>query len=187
MSPLLRRPTPRALLAPALALALLGGCEIQPMTAGSGGGGGTTSGASQFCAAGCEAQRACDPSVVVASCTSGCANAYGAQLAHTRSDWIGAASACMRAASCGAWLAGTVVTSCSSQATAGITASGAARTYCQRAVAKDAACAVGTGGTEASCLEVAKTYDDASLVAASNCFAGDCSAYAACVRSATGG
>lgn len=170
-----------------LALAILGaGCEIQPLTSTSGSDSGTAQTTAQFCLTACSSQSKCDASVVLSTCQSGCAATYGPSLAHRRSDWIDAVSKCLTGATCVSWQSGLAMTTCQDQAAAAITPSSTALSFCNQAVAKDTACGVAGTETPASCAEIVKSIDDASLGAASGCFAQGCGQYATCVRAATG-
>ncbi len=168
------------------ALTLFGaGCDIQPLTGGNGTTTGTQ-GTTQFCTAACTAQQKCDSSIVLSSCESGCASTYGPRLAHLRSDWTTKATSCVTSATCAAWNSGTAMTSCQDQASAAISPGSAAQSFCTQAVAKDTACGQAGSETQASCEEIVKSFDDATLNSAAGCLSQDCSTYTTCVRTATG-
>ena len=169
-------------------LALLAACTVQPLTSDSTGtSGGSTSGSttgSTFCADACTANQRCDATVVLMYCASSCASALGAQLQHLRGDFVSAWTACLNTAPCTSWQLGTALQTCHDQAAMTITPSAAAQTYCTEAATKDAACA--GGGSQAVCLDTARTFDDASLATATGCLSEDCTHYVACTQAAFG-
>ena len=179
----IRRALGRAALPAALAA-----CSVQPLLSDSTStSGGSTSGSttgSTFCADACTANQRCDASVVLMYCASSCASSLGAELQHLRPDFVAAWTTCLNGATCTSWQVGTALQSCHDQAAATITPSAAAETYCTEAATKDTTCA--GGGSQAICLDTARTYDDASLTAGTSCLAEDCTQYVACTKAAFG-
>jgi hypothetical protein len=170
-----------------VALAPFVACYVQPVgssSSSSGSDAGGSSPATTFCARACAANQRCDSSVALLSCEGTCANTYGSQLPHLRADFVSAWSTCIDGASCTSWQLGTVFSACHDQVAATISPSPAAQTYCSEAAAKDTAC-VGVG-SEAACLDSAKTFDDPSLAAGTNCLSEDCTQYVACTKAAFG-
>lgn len=170
-----------------VALALVGaGCDIQPLTSNPASDSGTAQTTGQFCLIACTAQSKCDASIVLATCQTGCASSYGPSLAHRRTDWIDAVAACLKTATCVSWQSGLAMTTCQDQAATGISPSSTAKSFCSQAVAKDTACGTAGSETPASCAEIVKSIDDASLNVAAGCLSQACGQYPTCVRAATG-
>ena len=180
---------PRRLRAPLVAFvaSVVGaacGLEVGPVNTTTGSSNTTT--VAQFCASVCTARTRCDASVTLSGCESDCATQRGAALPHLRSDWTANFLTCASAAACSAWSSGSATGDCTAQADRSISASTTAQNYCAQALAKDNECGAAGSETQASCEEIVKSVDDASLGAAAACLSRDCSGYVACVKSATG-
>lgn len=143
-----------------------------------------TTSVADFCTTYCAAQVRCDSTVTTSACQSDCVPRETTPLAHLRTDWAASFLTCIQGAACSAWIYGTATTTCASTADAAMTPSPTAQSYCTQAAAKDSAC--GAAGTVASCEEVVKSTNDASLQAATACLSRDCTTYLSCVMAATG-
>jgi hypothetical protein len=158
-------------------------CGSDSDSSTSAGSGATQVDIDNACVSRCAAQKKCNSATVETTCINGCKNELAAVGTKLRADVVLVTTDCYKTASCDK------LPDCSRTATASISPSGAAQTFCDEFTKKVTDCntiALGFSRDKSACLENWKAYSDATLGAARACLTNSCNDYPACVRTSFG-
>ena len=146
---------------------------------------GSTSSASSFCTGYCSRVHTCDQTKDLQTCTNSCQNSNAATLPKLREDVVGLIGKCFDGKDCKTVLGGTVLATCSEEATASVAPSATATTFCDAYATASTKCERTID--KAACLTRTKLYSDATLSDAQQCASKACTAIDDCVNAALGG
>jgi hypothetical protein len=158
--------------------ALVLGCSSSDAGTTGGGSAVTQADIDSYCAQSCAAQKKCNSMVDETTCTNTCKNQWASYAGKVRLDYADFTKQCVQTSSCDK------IGQCGETAKASIAPTGAAQTWCDDAMKKNAECKFNQD--KAQCLNNMKIFTDVTLENARVCFTKPCSDYLACVLSIVG-
>ena len=154
-------------------------------------GGGTASSASSsalgesgssltdFCNSICGRQHTCDTTSELQTCTSNCQNENAAMFPTLRGDIVTSIEACLPDEDCATVLKGNALTECVSEAVASVAPTADGTAFCDDWGSAVTSC--GQTLDKATCLSLAKEYNDTTLQTAQSCTTKSCSSMSSCI------
>ena len=132
-----------------------------------------------YCDASCNKNHDCDHGVVVQTCTNNCKSEYAGIAEKARADYMNRLADCYREEDCATVLADDAVDECVEEAGAALSPTPKGKEFCSEYAAALEKC--DRELDKADCYDAAKTYGDAALGEAEQCFDKACSDMLACV------
>jgi hypothetical protein len=166
----------------------IGGCS-NPTGEGAGksqapGSAGSGTSISSYCFAVCGKSTDCDSSVDIGTCANKCENDNAAAGPKLRGDYLSRLESCVKGKDCATVLARTAQSTCADEVVASLSPSSVGTAFCDAYASAATKC--GGNLDKATCLDAAKSYNDAALNEAKACTSRACSDIDSCVQAALG-